>query len=238
MKLVIIAMILIIVTALTAVGCAIYFIAHPVTPKKDKTRKIIACVGDSITYGAGVIGHRKTSTYPVFLQTLVTNEYQVLNYGLSGRTLQNEGDMPYCKEKFFKCSQDAQANVYILMLGTNDSKPHNWNAARYEVQLRQFVASYQKLASHPRVYLMQPPKCFPEKGKQEVAFDISNDIISNEIHSIVAKIASETGTYVIDLYTLTENHPEWFADGVHPTAQGNFEIARKIAESFPETMRV
>ena len=34
----------------------------------------------------------------------------------------------------------------------------------------------------------------------------------------------------IDIYALTENHPEWFKDNVHPSKEGANAIAQAIAE--------
>lgn len=79
------------------------YLVVPKAPKVEKDKIRIACIGDSITYGAGVTGKNyKRSTWEYFLQQKLGDDYQVLNYGISGRTLQNEGDYPYRKEKFYR----------------------------------------------------------------------------------------------------------------------------------------
>ena len=45
-------------------------------------------------------------------------------------------------------------------------------------------------------------------------------------------IAKEYSLQVIDLYTLTEGHPEWFADGVHPNQEGNARIAEYLFQQM------
>ena len=70
-------------------------------PKVLPDRKHIACIGDSITFGAGVMG-RESLTWEHFLNEIIGNKYQVINYGVSGRTLQDEGDMPYTNDRIFK----------------------------------------------------------------------------------------------------------------------------------------
>ena len=40
---------------------------------------------------------------------------------------------------------------------------------------------------------------------------------------------------VIDLYSLTNNHPEWFSDGIHPNEEGNKIIANEIAKIISQT---
>ena len=97
------------------------YLVVPKAPKVEKDKIRIACIGDSITYGAGVVGKNyKHSTWEYFLQQKLGDDYQVLNYGISGRTLQNEGDYPYRKEKFYRITHKIQAEIYIIMLVTND----------------------------------------------------------------------------------------------------------------------
>ena len=91
---------------------------RPKSAKPNPDKKKIACIGDSITFGAGVPLHQKTQSYPAFLQKLIPENWQVLNYGLSGRTLLAEGDSPYVKELFFRESHAVHADLYIMMLGT------------------------------------------------------------------------------------------------------------------------
>ena len=122
-----------------------------IAPEVDTTRPRIACVGDSITFGDGVVHGRDTQSYPAILETLLGGEEQVLNYGLNGRTLLAEGDMPYTKEEFYPLSKECGADTYIIMLGTNDTKPQNWNRHAYEQELVEFIRGYQKLAQAPKV---------------------------------------------------------------------------------------
>ena len=48
--------------------------------------KRVACVGDSITFGAGV-KNRAENCYPAQLQKLLGSDYQVRNFGNSGSTM-------------------------------------------------------------------------------------------------------------------------------------------------------
>lgn len=229
----IVLIIVIIIIALVAAGfTAVHMIQYPSAPKVERGKKHIVCIGDSITYGAGVIMARSKESYPAYLQNMVPEEYQVLNYGLSGRTLQDEGDVPYRQEKFYSLTKEADADIVIIMLGTNDSKPYNWDEERYRTQLKAFLQEYKNLPGQPTVYVMQPSKCFPDEKKGKIAFDIDNDVIAGQIHESVLEVAKEVGVNVIDIYKLTEEHPEWFADGVHPNAEGNLAIAEYIAKQL------
>jgi len=53
----------------------------------------VACIGNSVTYGAGVAG-RDTNSYPGLLQSMPGNRFTVGNFGRSGATLLNKGFRP------------------------------------------------------------------------------------------------------------------------------------------------
>ena len=199
-----------------------------IAPEVDTTRPRIACVGDSITFGDGVVHGRDTQSYPAVLETLLGGEEQVLNYGLNGRTLLAEGDMPYTKEEFYPLSKECGADTYIIMLGTNDTKPQNWNRHAYEQELVEFIRGYQGLPQAPKVYVMVPPRAFAVDGNTEVLYDINERLMDKYVRPMVRQAAEETGAGLIDLYAITEHRPELFADGVHPNFDGNQAIAAEI----------
>ena len=80
----------------------------------------VACVGDSITYGAK-IEDKFLNSYPAQLQQLLGGRYLVENFGASGHTLQKDANFSYWNHPNFKKSSDFQPDVIFLMLGTNDT---------------------------------------------------------------------------------------------------------------------
>ena len=54
----------------------------------------VACVGNSITYGSGV-AIREVNAYPVKLQGMLGDGYEVGNFVKPGATLLNKGHRPY-----------------------------------------------------------------------------------------------------------------------------------------------
>jgi len=125
------------------------------SPVESITR--IACVGDSIIFGAGVKDRAK-NCYPAVLGRLLGKEYTVRNYGVNGATLLKKGDRPYWKLKAIKDATAFGPNTVIIKLGTNDTKPQNWNqgGTEYEADLRALIAHFQKQPSKPAVYHASP----------------------------------------------------------------------------------
>lgn len=206
---------------------ALYYRAmHPEIPKPVQGRRHIACVGDSLTYGCGLLGAFRTYAYPAVLQELLGPEYQVMNFGICDRTLSDDGDKPYRREKIYAASLSSEPETVLIMLGTNDAKPGNWDAEKYEKDLWSYVSVYANLPARPDIVLMQPPKAFGVLGK--TLDGIRDEVIRGEMHGIIARAGRENGCKVIDLYSLTENHREWFTDGIHLNREGTAAVAQLL----------
>lgn len=201
----------------------------PPAPKPLPGIRHLVCIGDSITFGAGVIPNQRKYSYPAFLQQKLGDDVQVMNFGLSGRTLLSAGDIPYIREKYYPKTFQIDRASYLIMLGTNDSKPYNWDEAAYRRELKCLLNKYIAFVGKQHVTVMQPPKAFTLPGRKSAAFDIQDSHI-RKIHEIIGETARELSIRVIDLYHFTENHPEWFGDGIHPNREGNCAIAEYISQ--------
>lgn len=208
----------------------LYFVLE--IPRKEKClpgKRVIACVGDSITFGTGVIWNRKRDAWPYLLGRLLGEEYQVVNYGISGASVQRESDKPY-RSDFMKDVEEMEAEAVILMLGSNDSKACNWNPSRFE---NAYAETIERLkATTKNLYVMVPPRAFVVRFRRKVKFGIRNEVVRDEICPIVLRLAKAYNMPVIDLYRLTEEHPEYFEDGVHPNKLGNKVIAEHVKEEI------
>ena len=175
----------------------------------------VACVGDSITEGAG-LANASIESYPARLQRILgTNNFTVRNFGISGRTLLKKGDLPYWNESAFTQSRSFNPDLVIIQLGTNDSKPQNWrHGTNYVDDYKAMIALYAGLASAPRIYLCTPCPVFGAG-----AFDINPGVVRTNIAPKIRDLAMELDLPVIDLHTRMTNSA-WFPDTVHPNAAG------------------
>ena len=205
-------------------GVMIYSIGNPTPLVSEGDGTKVVCVGDSITYGQGVMMSRETDTYTAILSELTG--YTVKNYGICNHTLISTGNYPYTKSNLFEASRQEKADVYVIMLGSNDSKPEFWNKEQFVTEYTEFIRGYLELDSAPTVYVMIPPRVYIEQD----GGNCDDATIGGELTNAVNQIAAELSIEVIDLYTLTTDHPEWFGDGLHPTKEGNRAIAEEIAK--------
>ena len=194
----------------------------------------IACVGDSITYGA-TIRDKSHDSYPAQLGTMLGRKYSVKNFGASGYTLQESCDRPYTSHKRYKKSLDFKPDVVLIMLGTNDTKPYNWiSTEAFQDDYRQLILSYQELPSKPDVILMTPASVFPENFSPAKPYKIRAGV-AGEAAKAVRELAEELGLPFIDIHEMTASHPEFFLqDGVHPNELGAKTIARSVYEALKD----
>ena len=129
-----------------------------------------------------------------------------------------DGDMPYVKDKNYKNSLAFMPDKVIIMFGTNDSKPYNWEGAKaFKTNLLEIINAYKALPTSPEIYLLAPPPVWGLKGKP-----------AKQIRTAVKEICSDYGYNFIDMYSVFNNKPELFQDGVHPNVAGAKLFAKTI----------
>ena len=211
------------------------------TPKPDAVK--VACIGNSITDGHGIDVATQFG-YPALLQQMLGDNYWVKNFGVSARTMLNKGDNPYMNEMAWKDAVAFNPDIVIIKLGTNDSKPQNWQyGAEFKNDLKQMIttlrpdlAQPQKkkgkkskniLPAKPKIILCTPIPAFKS------TWNINDSIIANSIIPIQQEVAREYGLQVIDLHTLFADKSDLVqSDGIHPNEKGVKRMAEIIAETL------
>jgi lysophospholipase L1-like esterase len=153
----------------------------------------------------------------------------VTNFGVSRTTLLKAGDYPYWTTDKFTQSHDLSPNIVVIMLGTNDSKPHNWrHQADFVSNYEELIDSYANLATAPRIFLNLPPPAGTN------GFNISGTVIEAEILPLIEQAAVAKPVTVVDVFGAWGGHdfdhsffgsPE---DQVHPNAAGAQLIADTV----------
>src|SRR5882724_3816924 len=181
----------------------------------------IVCIGDSITSGSGTtLGN----SYPEQLGRLLGSGYIVGNYGVSGRTMLKSGDNPYWITSQFTNSGNASPDIVVIMLGSNDAKPQNWDdKANYVPDYNAMIDHYRNLPSHPRVYINTCPTVYGSGN-----YDITDAVVTGEIAPLIRQIGINKGCPVIDVNAATKNMPQNFPDNVHPNDAGALVIAQTV----------
>lgn len=185
----------------------------------------VACVGNSITYGA-FIEDREHNHYPAQLQRYLGEGYEVRNFGVNGTTALHRGDHPYVNTRQYQESRDYQPDIVLLKLGTNDTKSWNWQYKdAFMDDYQALIDSYVKLDSHPRIILVTPLRCFLPEDK-----GISNHTIEQEVRPMVEALAFMNGLDIINMFNLFGDtwNQAVMPDKLHPSASGAGSMALKV----------
>ena len=226
-----ILLIIVVVLALVVAGGFAYLYTNGMsgiasTSEATDEQIKIACVGDSITYGHGTTGW-PSNTYPAVLGELLGEKYHVNNYGVSSFAVQVNADRSYRTLEHYQQSLAYDADIVVFMMGSNDSKPVNWvDEATFKSDLLSLLESY----GDAEIILCTPAAAFFLEGQTEgVTNHNIQPLVVEKIAEVCRQVAAEEGYTLLDIHTLTQNHPEWFeADGVHPSNEGAAAIAQAV----------
>jgi len=189
---------------------------------QNKPLTKIACIGNSITYGA-YIKDRIKNSYPAQLGQMLGEAYMVRNYGHNGRTMLTKGDLPYMYEEQFFDAIDWNPDIVIIKLGSNDAKAKNWKyASEFESDYQTMINAFDTLSSHPKIYLSTTVPVFKE------GIGIDAKVVREEVIPLIKKIAKKNHLELIDLYTPFIDKAKLFPDYVHPNAEGAGEMAKIV----------
>lgn len=206
----------------------------------------VACVGNSITEGYGLEWNDKK--YPDHLQDILGSDYQVQNFGNSGKMFHKKSDESYWKQETFTKAYNFAPDIVIIELGTNDSKYfhdgkgsstgynyYNYEGKGYtrESLIQELQKDYEALID-TFTHQPQAPKIFATLQPYANNWDwfITDTVIVNQINPIIKATATAKGVELIDLHEQFSK-PEWLLDdNVHPNATGAKELAQIIANGI------
>lgn len=208
--------------------------------KKEKIK--VACIGDSITYGARLEDRDKHS-YPAQLQVLLGADYTVQNFGIGSCTLIRKGK-PNVWTQLTKISE-ANPDIIIISLGTNDTCGMGTCGDRkcweykdeYEGDYRDLIDFLKELPSKPQIWICAPSPMVletPELSFERVEGLTVRKPRLQELIGYVKKVAKDKNVGFIDLNTPFSHKPELFTekDGVHPNRKGYYAIAELVYQEI------
>jgi lysophospholipase L1-like esterase len=231
-------------------GLITVFIASTVMQAQNqKTQETdslkIACIGDSITFGARVSDPSEDpseDSYPAELEKFFGNEpVNVKNFGVGGATMIRFGTPNVWQ--VLEDVQSYQPEIVIIKVGTNDTvgQPrHNWeNIHDFEQDYSSYISELKALPTSPEIFLVSPTDINLETPG--LSDDRKNNLESRrprlwDLKDRTEQIAEDEGVHFLDMTSTFENKPWLFTeeDGVHPNAEGYEALAREIYNGIKE----
>jgi lysophospholipase L1-like esterase/pimeloyl-ACP methyl ester carboxylesterase len=189
----------------------------------------VACIGASITYGA-TIENREHNSYPAQLQKMLGNNYQVINYGVSGTTLLKNGNLSYRNTDEYKTALQANPDVVIIDLGGNDSKLINRiYMNEFESDYKEFIHSFTQLQSHPRIVLLLAMPSF-----EKDTTGIWDPVIVKQVNPHIQQVAFDNKVEVIDMHSPFVDKEAIMPDKIHPNKEGATIMAETVHENIAQ----
>ena len=185
----------------------------------------VACVGNSVTYGYG-IANREINSYPVQLQKMLGDGYDVQNFGHSGATLLYNGHRPYVLLPEFRRALDFKPDWVVIHLGLNDTDPRNWPDRKEEFipNYRALIDSFRLVNPEARILVCKMTPIFHRHSR----FQSGTRDWHAQIQHAIEQVAQGSGAQLIDLYTPLHCRPDLFPDALHPNAEGAGILAKTV----------
>ncbi|RYY21812.1 MAG: sialate O-acetylesterase, partial [Chitinophagaceae bacterium] len=194
-----------------------------------QTKLKVACMGNSVTFG---LGHKTPSqtAYPVVLQKLLGDGYDVRNFGHSGATLLKQGHNPYYKTAAFQQAIQYVPDVAIIDLGLNDTDPRNWPNHRdaFAADYSWLIDTLRSVNGAMQIYICKMTPVLPDhpgflSGTRDWFWEIQNQL------PVIAKSNKVT---LVDIHQPLYQRPDLFVDALHPDEAGANIIATTIYQQL------
>jgi alpha-L-fucosidase 2 len=186
-------------------------------------KKVVICVGASITEGAG-IKNKAEDSYPGQLQALLGSDYRVDNFGIGGSTMLKHGDKPFISTDAYKKALQSRPDIVFIDLGGNDAKAINrpyYN--ELESDAREMIRTFKNLPTNPRIIILLPTAFFVTDTN-----GIYDPICQSRVAPRLKRAAFEENVEVWDMHPWLIERPDLIPDRIHPLEKGSAIIAKNL----------
>jgi lysophospholipase L1-like esterase len=194
----------------------------------------IGFVGNSITYGAGLPDPANQS-YPAQLKAMLQEKYGdtciVVNYGISSRTMLKQGDYPFWNDKQFTDCWLFAPEILFICLGTNDTKPQNWDlhGNEYYDDYKSMIDTFRLRNPFTKFIVCYPPPAY------DIVWGIRDSVLVHGVMPAIDSIVDYSGAVLVDFYHSLIDSVYLFPDKIHPDIKGSKVMAEIAFKYFTET---
>jgi sialate O-acetylesterase len=202
-----------------------------------KTERI-ACIGNSITFGARLT-HPATASYPAVLSELLNKKgyhhYEIKNFGIGGATVLRFGTPNLWR--ILDSLKSFPPDIVVIEAGTNETvgAPRlNWeHISEFEKDYSDYIAEIKKINPDCRIIISSPLDMVLET--KELTQARKDDLSGRrpriwELRERIKKIAATEHVFFLDLTKPFKGKPELMTtmDGVHPNQDGYHYLATLV----------
>lgn len=194
----------------------------------------IGFIGNSITIGSG-LASPEINAYPNQFASMLQEKYGdtciVGNFAVSGRTMLKHGDFPIWNELFFRNGWAFAPEIFVICLGTNDTKPYNWDPYGDEFfdDYMAMIDTFRVRNPFVKIFVCYPPPVIYTN------YDILDSVLVHGVLPVIDSVLKKTDAMLIDFNTPLLDSASLIPDGVHPNIQGAKGMAEIVYRKFLET---
>jgi lysophospholipase L1-like esterase len=194
----------------------------------------IGFIGNSITFGA-TLTNPKTECYPAQLGQLLQEKFGdtciLSNFGISSRTMLKHGDYPIWNDVEFRNAWKFAPDILLICLGTNDSKPQNWDLYGNEFydDYKSMIDTFRIRNPHVQFLVCHPCPAY------QVVWGIRDSVITHGVIPAIDSILTYSGATKVDFYTPLIDSVALFPDYIHPNYRGSGAMARIVYNTMMES---
>ncbi len=190
----------------------------------------VACIGDSITEGAGSTA-RDYHSYPAVLGRILWKDHLIVNVGNSGKTMRDDLALHY-RGTTQHAALRRYAPMYdyaFLMLGTNDSYyDRSWPASsdeKYLTSAENLVKDLTKNNDRVQVIVMNCPMYYGTNGSGSAKVRALQNLLPARLEALGVQSS------FFDMYTFTKEKvgSANFPDQLHPNDTGHSLMAEELS---------
>lgn len=214
------------------------YLLYSINSIAQVTKVRIACIGNSITFGARLT-HPETESYPAALSALLTkNEYlnyEIKNFGIGGATMLRFG-----KPNIWRILDSLKSfppDIVVIETGTNETvgAPRlNWeHISEFEKDYSDYIAAIRKINPDCRIIICSPLDMVLET--RDLTKERKDDLSGRrpriwELRQRIKKIAATEHVFFLDLTKPFKGKPDFMTttDGVHPNQDGYYYLATLV----------
>jgi len=219
---------------------------------KGKPLKTILCYGDSLTYGTmphatATFRHAFEDRWPsVMAAALGEDKVRIIAEGLGGRTtvfddFSGPTDRNGAHVLPTILGSHEPLDCVVIMLGTNDLKPHlcgnALGAAMGMKRLAEIVRTfpYRTMKVAPKVVLVAPPLCVATSHANLSPMFRGAVEESRDFAPHYARVARDAGCAFVDSANVARSSP---VDGVHLEAEHSRAVGGLVAQTVAKLLEI
>lgn len=194
----------------------------------------IGTIGNSITHGV-VLPDPATQSYPAQLAVMLEKMYGdtviLKNFGLTTTTMLKKGNVSYWNTQQLKDYLAFSPDICVIVLGTNDTKPVNWDVYgnEYLTDYLAMIDTIKQVNPSTRFILGYPPPVIEDR------WGIRDSILVNGIMPAIDSVLTLIDAELVDFYHPLFESGHLFPDKIHPNVEGSTEMAKILLERIIET---